>query len=267
MIWQFFCTQLAGLCKKLRTWWSPPKGKALAQEKNHSKIRTPDMEKKQDKQNEELQEEQLDATETTEQSEETAAEEQEETAAGGKQKKRKRGKRGGSDKGQAKQLEKELEELEADFQSTEEELLKTREELEEARDKYLRLFAEFDNYKKRTARERIELGKTASQDLMGALLPVIDDFERAFKAAAANDNEQVPEGVKLVHDKFISILATKGLKPMESQGQPFDPELHEALTKIPAPQPELKGKVVDTIEEGYYLNDKIIRYAKVVIGE
>lgn len=224
------------------------------------------MEKKQDN-NEELQDEQLKAEEQDKQEEGSDAEAPQEQSEAADKKKRKRGSRGGRGKRKSKQLEKDLEELEADFESTEEELIKAQEELKEARDKYLRLYAEFDNYKKRTARERIELGKTASQDLMAALLPVIDDFERAFKAAADNENEQVPEGVKLVHDKFLSILATKGLKPMDSQGDAFDPELHEALTKIPAPNPELKGKVVDTIEEGYYLNDKIIRYAKVVIGE
>lgn len=225
------------------------------------------MEKKQDNNSEELQDEQLKAEEQNNQEERSDAESQEEQSEGTDQKKRKRGSRGGSGKRKSKQLEKELEELEADFESTEEDLVKAQEELKEAKDKYLRLYAEFDNYKRRTARERIELGKSASQDLMAALLPVIDDFERAFKAAADNENEQVPEGVKLVHDKFLSILAGKGLKPMDSHGDEFNPDLHEALTKIPAPNPELKGKVVDTIEEGYYLNDKIIRYAKVVIGE
>lgn len=142
------------------------------------------------------------------------------------------------------------------------------EELAELKDKYLRLFAEFDNYKKRTARERLELIRTASEDLVSRLLPVLDDFDRAKKNA---DDESTPEtfseGVSLVYHKLHNVLESRGLKAMDPEERNFDPELHEAITKIPAPDDSLKGKIIDTIEKGYYLNDKIIRHAKVVIGE
>jgi molecular chaperone GrpE len=145
---------------------------------------------------------------------------------------------------------------------------KLQSELAEAKDKYLRLFAEFDNFKKRSMRERLDYMKTAAQDTLQALLPVADDFERAKKAAdVPGSAETFPEGVTLVFNKFMGILEAKGLKAMESTGQDFDAEKHEAVTEIPAPSPELVGKVVDTIEKGYYLQDKIIRYAKVVVGK
>ena len=141
-------------------------------------------------------------------------------------------------------------------------------QLSEAKDKYLRLFAEFDNFKKRNIRERMELMKNASQDAFSALLPVIDDFDRAKNSADDESSEEAfSEGVLLVYNKLNTILNGKGLKKMETTGEVFDPEMHEAITKIPAPTEEMKGKIIDTIESGYYLNDKIIRYAKVVVGE
>jgi molecular chaperone GrpE len=142
------------------------------------------------------------------------------------------------------------------------------EESEELKEKYLRLFAEFDNYKKRVVRERLDLLKSASQDTMTALLPVLDDFERAMKNAEAlgKQDDPVLEGLLLVYHKLSGILKHKGLTEMDSTGQDFDPEWHEALTEVPAPTPDLKGKVLDTVEKGYKLNDKIIRYAKVVVG-
>ena len=149
-----------------------------------------------------------------------------------------------------------------------EELEETRIELAELKDKYLRLFAEFDNYKKRTVKEKLDLMKTASQDLMEVLLPVLDDFDRAKKSADdENSSEVFSEGVSMVYTKLYNLLNSKGLKPMESNGEPFDPEFHDAITEIPAPTDEMKGKVVDTIEKGYLLQDKIIRHAKVVVGK
>jgi molecular chaperone GrpE len=139
-------------------------------------------------------------------------------------------------------------------------------ELEESKDKYLRLFAEFDNFKKRSVKERFELMKTAAQETLTALLPVLDDFDRAKKNADLG-NETFSEGVQLVYHKLYSILEHKGLKSMESTGQDFDPEWHEAITDIPAPSEDMKGKVIDTVEKGYVLNDKIIRYAKVVVAK
>jgi len=140
-------------------------------------------------------------------------------------------------------------------------------ELKEANDKYLRLYAEFDNYKRRTSKERIELLQTAGKEVIGDLLPTLDDFDRALKAMELSDRvDSIKEGVLLVSQKLKKTLQQKGLKEMESINQPFDAEIHEAITRIPAPTDDLKGKVLDEIEKGYYLNDKVLRYAKVVVG-
>lgn len=135
-------------------------------------------------------------------------------------------------------------------------------------DKNLRLFAEFDNFRKRTAKEKLELLQMAGAGVLKSILPVADDMERAI-ANNANvvDIEAVKQGMDLIHQKFVHLLASQGVKPMLSKGEPFDPELHEAITKAPAPTPDLKGKVLDVVESGYTLNDKVIRYAKVVVGE
>ena len=136
------------------------------------------------------------------------------------------------------------------------------------KDKYLRLFAEFDNYKKRTVREKLDTMKFAAQDTLSSLLPVLDDFDRARANADDPDSpEEFSEGVRMVYNKLWNTLKAQGLQPMESTGQDFDPELHEAVTEFPAPSADLKGKVVDTIEKGYYVKDKIIRHAKVVVGK
>ena len=141
-------------------------------------------------------------------------------------------------------------------------------EVSELKDKYLRLLAEFENFKKRTFKEKIETMKSAAQDTMTAILPVLDDFDRAKKTAEDdNSTEQFSEGVQLVYQKLHNVLNQKGLEAMDSEGVDFDPEIHEAITEIPAPTPEMKGKVVDTIEKGYLLKDKIIRHAKVVVGK
>lgn len=141
-------------------------------------------------------------------------------------------------------------------------------QLTESKDKHLRLFAEFENFKKRNMRERIELMKTAAQDTMQTILPVLDDFDRAKKSAEdESSTEQLSEGVLMVYDRLYKVLGNKGLTAMESTGEDFDPEIHEAITEIPAPSEDMKGKVIDTVEKGYYLNDKIIRFAKVVVGK
>ena len=141
-------------------------------------------------------------------------------------------------------------------------------DLNESKDKYLRLYAEFENFKKRTVKEKLELMKNAAQDTIKNLLPVMDDFDRA-KLSAEDDgtNESFSEGVTLVYNKLHSSLANMGVTAMESTGEVFDPELHEAVTEIPVPDESMKGKIVDTILTGYYLNDKIIRHAKVVVGK
>ena len=134
-------------------------------------------------------------------------------------------------------------------------------------DKYLRLYAEFDNFRKRTMRERGDLIRNASMDVLEKMLPVLDDFDRAA-ADASEDVEAVREGRNLIHTKMRQLLEAQGLAKMDvNQGDAFDVELHEAITNIPAPTPELAGKVVDVVEPGYKLNDKIMRYAKVVVGQ
>ncbi len=145
---------------------------------------------------------------------------------------------------------------------------KLSEELQEQKDKYLRLVAEFDNFKKRNARERIELIQTAGKEVITSLLDVLDDCDRAEKQLQNSDDiNQVREGVQLVFNKLRSTLQNRGLKQMESLHTEFDVEKHEAITEIPAPSEDLKGKVIDDVQKGYYLNDKIIRFAKVVIGK
>lgn len=148
---------------------------------------------------------------------------------------------------------------------TAEEKLKA--ELAQANDKYLRLYAEFDNFRRRTQKERTEARETEGKDLIIALLPVLDDFERAQRAIEkAVDVAPVKEGVTLIQNKLKNILAQKGLKEMESIGAPFDADLQEAITNIPAPTDDLKGKVIDEMEKGYTLKDRVIRFAKVIVG-
>lgn len=150
----------------------------------------------------------------------------------------------------------------------ESELVKLRAELEETKDKYLRKVAEFDNFKRRNAKERIELIQTAGKEVIIDLLDVLDDCDRAQKQLEASDDPgEIKEGVMLVFNKLRSILQAKGLKAMETINHEFNPDLHEAITEIPAATEKLKNKVVDEVMKGYYLNDKIIRYAKVVVGK
>ena len=150
----------------------------------------------------------------------------------------------------------------------EEDLEKAQIDIDEAKDKYLRLFAEFDNYKKRSIKEKLEFMRTASQDTISSILPVVDDFDRAKKSADDDNSvEQFSEGVNMVYNKLHSVLKNLGVEAMESTGEVFDPELHSAVTEIPAPSEDMKGKVIDTIEKGYLLKEKIIRHAKVVVGK
>jgi molecular chaperone GrpE len=135
-------------------------------------------------------------------------------------------------------------------------------------DKYLRLSAEFDNYRKRTLKERMELTKTAAESVMLSILPVTDDFERAMHSIEQGmDFEATKEGILLIYNKFKEFNKQNGITEIEALGKDFDTDLHEALTKIPAPSEALKGKIIDVIQKGYYLNDKVIRFAKVVVGE
>ena len=138
----------------------------------------------------------------------------------------------------------------------------------ELNDKFLRLYSEFDNYRKRTNKEKLELISTASSGVIKDLVSVLDDFERAItNNETVEDTAALKEGFNLIHNKLKGILETKGLKPMISKGEVFDSELHEAIANIPAPSDDLKGKIVDDVEKGYYIHDKVIRYAKVVVGQ
>ena len=149
----------------------------------------------------------------------------------------------------------------------ESEMDKKQQELDEQKDKYLRLVAEFDNYKRRNAKERIELIQTAGKDIIIDLLDVLDDCDRAEKQLqTSNDIAQIKEGIQLIFNKLRNKLQSKGVKAMESLHKDFDVEQHEAITEIPAPTKDLKGKVIDDVQKGYYLNDKLIRFAKVVVG-
>lgn len=142
------------------------------------------------------------------------------------------------------------------------------EELSNEKDKFLRLFAEFENYKRRTAKERIDLFKTANQEVLQAMLPVLDDFDRAWAQVSKSEDEALVTGVQLIHDKLRTTLVSKGLEEVEVKaGDVFDADFAEAITQIPAPNDKLKGKIVDVIEKGYKLGDKIIRFPKVVIGQ
>jgi molecular chaperone GrpE len=151
---------------------------------------------------------------------------------------------------------------------TEDELEKISAELQEQKDKYLRLFAEFDNFKRRSARERIELAQTAGKEVVSSLLDVLDDCDRAEKQLQQSKNiDDVREGVLLVFNKLRAALQSRGLRPMESLHTEFDVEKHEAISEVPAPSADLRGKVIDVVVPGYYLNNKIIRFAQVIVGK
>jgi molecular chaperone GrpE len=147
------------------------------------------------------------------------------------------------------------------------ELKKLQDELAEAKDKYLRLYSEFENFRRRTAKEKLEMVQLANEQLIKTFLPVIDDFERAEKAFQATESKEL-EGFILIYNKFKKTLEQTGVKPMDIQmGTAFDADVHEAITQLPAPEEKLKGKILDVVEKGYLLNDKVIRYAKVVVGQ
>lgn len=155
---------------------------------------------------------------------------------------------------QEEALEKELEQAQAT--------------IEDQKDKYLRLSAEFDNYRKRTMKEKAELILNGGEKSISSILPVIDDFERAIKMMeSATDVNAVKEGVELIYQKFMAVMAQNGVKAIETKGQPLDTDYHEAIAVVPAPSEELKGKILDCVQTGYMLNDKVIRHAKVVVGE
>lgn len=157
-------------------------------------------------------------------------------------------------------------------ESIEESALTTEEkltlEVAELKDKYLRLYADFENFRRRTSKEKLDLIGTANADLVKSLLPIVDDFDRAAQSfESSSDLDALKEGVFLIQQKFVKTLEAKGLKPMNAKGELFDADLHESVAQFPAPSDEMKGKVIDELEKGYFLNDKVVRYAKVVVGQ
>lgn len=163
------------------------------------------------------------------------------------------------------EVEEQVADTQVEERSVEDQL---KEELAKEKDKFMRLFAEFENYKRRTAKERIDLFKTASQDVMVSLLPVLDDFDRAYIEISKTKEKELLKGVELINNKLRDTLKNKGLELVEvKQGDVFNADDHEAITQIPAPSDDLKGKIIDVVEKGYKLGDKVIRFPKVVIGQ
>ena len=169
-------------------------------------------------------------------------------------------------KGKAKEDTEEKINVDAATEETQESVVK--EVNVDFKDKYIRLYSEFENYRKRTAKEKIEIITNASENVIKEILPIVDDFERAIlNNKDVSDAENIKEGLELIYNKLIKTLANQGLKSMDSIEKEFDADIHEAITKIPAPKKKLKGKVIDVIEKGYTINEKVIRFAKVVVGE
>lgn len=169
---------------------------------------------------------------------------------------------------EALQNEEAMNEAQAAAENPQENAQQNEQLVDEYKDKFVRLYAEFDNYRRRTNEEKLQLIATAGKDVINTMLPVLDNFERAI---ATNENlddiTAIKEGFQLIYNMLKANLEAKGLKPMESKGQDFDSDLHEAIANIPAPDAALKGKVIDDVEKGYYLNDKVLRFAKVVVGQ
>ena len=169
---------------------------------------------------------------------------------------------------EASEQEESVDEAAEDEKEEEKKEPTAEEKLAELQDRYLRLSAEYDNFRKRTLKEKIDLQQSANVSLLDALLPVADDFDRAMQSVEeTKDIEAVKEGLKLISGKFQGFLTQQGVKEIEAINKPFDTDLHEAITKIPAPSKKLKGKVVDVVQKGYYLNEKVLRFSKVIIGE
>jgi molecular chaperone GrpE len=218
--------------------------------KNNQHIHTTQQEENK-KESEENQQEQQEQQQEQEAQNAEAEEQQAETSDDTSQQETKEKKKDKKEKKQEKKREK-----------------TDKEKLAELQDRYLRLQAEYDNYRKRTLREKMELTRTAGEDILNGLLPVMDDFERALQSIDEAENaEALKDGVHLIYGKFKEFLRQQGVKEMESQDQEFDTDKHEAISKVPAPSEDMKGKVVDVVQTGYYLNDKVLRYAKVVVGE
>ncbi len=240
----------------------------MTKDNEKMKNKEKDINKQQKEQQEKASNQEAQKTEAKQQEENSQTEETqtEQTREGEEKQKKSAEKEQKTDKKKASKGKKEKEEKSEKEKKKEEKT--DAEKLKELQDKYLRLTAEYDNYRKRTLKEKMELSKSAGEDVLQSLLPVMDDFERALQSIdESQDIDAVKEGVHLIYNKFKESLEQKGVKEIEAKDQEFDTDKHEAVSKIPAPSEDLKGKVVDVIQKGYYLNDKILRYSKVVIGE
>lgn len=173
-----------------------------------------------------------------------------------------------SDTATQEQVEEQNEKELTPEEQLQKELSEANDKIADLNDKFLRQAAEFDNYRKRTMKEKAELIKNGGERVMEAILPVLDDFERALANMAKDDNaKEILTGIELIHTKFVNILKSNGLQKIETEGQDFNTDYHEAIAMVPAPTPELKGKVLDCVQTGYMLNEKVIRHAKVAVGE
>jgi len=246
------------------------KGKNMKSEekKNQEQLNTEETQEQTQQQAQEEQGKETIAQETTEET--NQGKEKQKGASQKKEKsKKKEGKKSAEDKEKKKEeQEQKQEEAEAQQEEEKKEEKSDKEKLAELQDKYLRLTAEYDNYRKRTLKEKMELTKSAGEDILNELLPIMDDFERALQSIdEAGDIQAVKDGVHLIYNKFKDFFNQQGVKEIEAQDKDFDTDKHEAVSKVPAQNEELKGKVVDVVQKGYYLNDKVLRYAKVVVGE
>lgn len=252
--------------------WDMTKEKNMKSEekKNQEQLNTEETQEQTQQQAQEEQGKETIAQETTEET--SQGKEKQKGASQKKEKsKKKEGKKSAEDKEKKKEKEEQeqkQEEAEAQQEEEKKEEKSDKEKLAELQDKYLRLTAEYDNYRKRTLKEKMELTKSAGEDILKGLLPIMDDFERALQSIdEAGDIQAVKDGVHLIYNKFKDFLNQQGVKEIEAQDKDFDTDKHEAVSKVPAQNEELKGKVVDVVQKGYYLNDKVLRYAKVVVGE
>ena len=226
------------------------------QQQEEQKAKEQEQESKkqeQEKQAAEDKEQKENKEEQKKEKEESQEQKKKDKTAGKEEKKKDKKKSGQKDEGKDKKEKKEKTDAE---------------KLAELNDKYLRLTAEYDNYRRRTLKEKMELSKSAGEEILQSLLPVVDDFDRALQSIdESQDIDAIKEGVHLIYNKLKDVLEEKGVKVIEAKEQEFDTDKHEAVSKIPAPSEDMKGKVVDVVQKGYYINDKILRYSKVVVGE
>lgn len=228
------------------------------------------MKKQEDKMKDKEKDKQKQKEQEQEQKQEDAQQQQKEENSKKKKEEKKKVKqeKEASSQKEKKQEDKQEEQKDAEKEKSEQKEKTDKEKLNELQDKYLRLTAEYDNYRRRTLKEKMELSRNAGEDILQSMLPVMDDFDRALQSIdEAEDIEAVKEGIHLIYNKFKELLEQKGVKEIGAKDEEFNIDKHEAVSKIPAPSEDMKGKVVDVVQKGYYLNDKVLRFSKVVVGE